>query len=68
MFVKRELVGREVTKNQNNHSFYLSPIEIKTNCDILYVQEVDTLQKKYIIYLHQKMRLTPFINYYNTLG
>ena len=35
---------------------------------ILYVQEVVTLQKKYSIYLHQKMRFTPFINYYNTLG
>ena len=35
---------------------------------ILYVQEVVTLQKKYLIYLHQKMRLTPFINYYDTLG
>ena len=28
---------------------------------ILYVQEVVTLQKKIQIYLHQKMRLTPFI-------
>ena len=35
---------------------------------ILYVQEVGTLQKKYLIYLHQKMRFTPFINYYDTLG
>ena len=31
--------------------------------DILYVQEVVTLQKKYLIYLHQKLRCTPFINY-----
>ena len=30
---------------------------------ILYVQEVVTLQKKYLIYLHQKMRFTPSINY-----
>ena len=30
---------------------------------LLYVQEVVTLQKKYLIYLHQKMRVTPFINY-----
>ena len=35
---------------------------------VLYVQEVVTLQKKYLIYLHQKMRFTPFINYYDTLG
>ena len=35
---------------------------------LLYVQEVVTLQKKYLIYLHQKMRFTPVINYYNTLG
>ena len=28
----------------------------------------DPLQKKYLIYLHQKIRLTPFINYYDTLG
>ena len=34
---------------------------------LLYVQEVVTLQKKYLIYLHQIMRLTPFINYYDTL-
>ena len=33
-----------------------------------YVQEVVTLQKKYLIYLHQKMRFTPLINYYDTLG
>ena len=35
---------------------------------LLYVQKVVTLQKKYLIYLHQKMRFTPFINYYDTLG
>ena len=35
---------------------------------VLYVQEVVTLQQKYLIYLHQKMRFTPFINYYDTLG
>ena len=35
---------------------------------VLYVQEEVTLQKKYLIYLHQKMRLTPFINYYDTIG
>ena len=35
---------------------------------ILYVQEVVTLQKKCLIYLLQKMRFTPFINYYDTLG
>ena len=34
------------------------------NIKLLYVQEVVTLQKKYLIYLHQKMRFTPFINYY----
>ena len=34
---------------------------------VLYVQEVVTLQKKYLIYLHRKMRFTPFINYYDTL-
>ena len=33
---------------------------------VLYVQEVVTLQKKYLIYLRQKMRFTPFINYYDT--
>ena len=36
--------------------------------NILYVQEVVTLQKKCLIYLHQKMRFTPFIDYYDTLG
>ena len=35
---------------------------------VLYVQEVVTLQKKYSIYLHQEMRFTPFINYYDTSG
>ena len=35
---------------------------------LLYVQEVVALRKKYLIYLHQKMRFTPFINYYDTLG
>ena len=35
---------------------------------VLYVQEVVTLQKKYLFYLHQKMRFTPFINYYDILG
>ena len=35
---------------------------------ILYVQEVVPLQKKYLIYLHQKIRFAPFINYYDTLG
>ena len=35
---------------------------------ILYVQEVVTLQKKCLIYLHQKMGSTPFINYENILG
>ena len=39
-----------------------------TNFCVLYVQEVVTLQKKYLIYLHQKMRSTPFINYYDTLS
>ena len=35
--------------------------------EVLYVQEVVTLQKK--IYMHHKMRFTPlFINYYDTLG
>ena len=24
--------------------------------------------EKYLIYLHHKMRFTPFINYYDTLG
>ena len=35
---------------------------------IQYIQEVVTLQKKYFIYLHQKMRFTPFINDYEGLG
>ena len=35
---------------------------------VLYVQEVVTLQKKYLIHLHKKMKFTPFINYFNTLG
>ena len=35
---------------------------------VLYVQEVVTLKKIYLIYLHQKMRFTPFINNYDTLG
>ena len=35
---------------------------------VLYVQEVVTLQKKYLIYWNQKMRFTQFIHYYNTLG
>ena len=30
---------------------------------ILYVQEVVTLQKKYLIYLHQDTSFPPFINY-----
>ena len=34
---------------------------------VLYVQEVVTLQEKCLIYLHQKMRVTTFINYYDTL-
>ena len=33
---------------------------------LLYVQEVVTLRKKYLIYFHQKMRFTSFINYYDT--
>ena len=33
---------------------------------LLYVQEVVSLQKRCLIYLYQKMRFTPFINYYNT--
>ena len=36
-------------------------IRLKRN-SILYVQEVVTPQKKYLIHLHQKMRFTPFIN------
>ena len=28
----------------------------------------DPPEKKYLIYLHQKMRFTPFINYYDTLA
>ena len=43
-------------------------IQVKHFYKVLYVQEVVTLQKKYLIYFHQKMRFTPFINYYNTLG
>ena len=35
---------------------------------LLYVQELVTLQKKYLIYLHRKIRFTLFINYYDTLG
>ena len=35
---------------------------------ILYVQEVVTLQKKYLKYVHKKMRFTPVINEYDTLG
>ena len=35
---------------------------------LLYVQEVVTLQKRYLIYLQQKLGFTPFINYYNTSG
>ena len=27
----------------------------------------DPPEKKYLIYLHQKMRLTPFINYYDNI-
>ena len=33
---------------------------------LLYVREVVTLQKKYLIYLHQKMRFKTFINHYDT--
>ena len=33
---------------------------------VLCVQKVATLQKKYLIYLHHKMRFTPFINYYDS--
>ena len=35
---------------------------------ILYVQDVVILQKKLLIYLRKKMRFTPFINLYDTLG
>ena len=35
---------------------------------ILYVQEVLTIQIFFFLYLHQKMRFTSFINYYNSLG
>ena len=36
---------------------------------ILYDQEVVTLKKKYLIYLHQKMRVIHhFFNYYDTLA
>ena len=48
-----------------------SPLAAVCNINMInvqYVQEVVTLQKKYLIYLHQKMRFTPFINYYDTLG
>ena len=48
-------------------AFSLYPGEAKKyETAILYVQEVVTLQKKYLIYLLQKMRFTPFINYYKT--
>ena len=43
-------------------------IIIVSNIDILCVQEVVTLQKKYLTYLHQKIRFTPFFNYYDILG
>ena len=36
--------------------------------EVLCVQEVVTLQKKYYMYLHQKMSFTPFFNYYDILG
>ena len=42
--------------------------QINILCLVLYVQEVVTLQKKHSIYLHQKMRFSSFINYYDTLG
>ena len=44
-----------------------SSFEVITIVLLQYVQEVVTLKKKYLIYLHQKMRFTPFINYYETL-
>ena len=43
-----------------------SCFELPSNILVLYVQEVVALQKKYLIYMHQKMRFTPFINYYDT--
>ena len=46
----------------------LLPHPVPVIANLLYVQEVVTLQKKYLIYLHQKMRFTPYINYYDTLG
>ena len=60
--------GRGI-QNQNDQLLYApAPMSIIIVIIILYVQEVVTLQKKYLIYLHQKMMFTPFINYYDTLG
>ena len=63
-----KLVTCSVTQSNNwcNHIYFC--LYICTKHFILYVQEVVTLQKKYLIYLHQKIRLTPFIKYYDTLG
>ena len=39
-----------------------------THCTVLYVQEVVTIHKKCLLYLHQKMRCTPFLTIYDTFG
>ena len=46
----------------------LTFIILASTSELLYVQEVVTLQKKYQIYLQQKMRFTPFFDYYDILG
>ena len=55
------LYDQEVLSN------FINKIYHEFGKDVLYVQEVVTLQKKYLIYLHQNMRFTPFINYFDTL-
>ena len=66
------LVGRCTVKISLQPSLLspavISPVRTVFKIIALYVQEVVTLQKKYLIYLHQKMRFTPFINYYDPLG
>ena len=55
----------EREKEQAIEKLHMVELLITTIFNML-LQEVVTLQKKNLIYLHQKMRFTQFINYYNT--
>ena len=51
---------QNVQKTDMNRWRYAAKYAFET---LLYVQEGVTLQKKYLIYLYQKIRFTPFFNY-----